>query len=267
MSWNWAALTPHPPVIVPEVGRGREKDAALTLSGMGKLVSALRGMARPDCLFLLSPHQPYMPGSLFLNAAPRLIGSLAGFGAPAVLFDADTPLDALSALTAHLKHSGIPVRTGEVEDLTDDQGSLVPLYYLEKAWGSLPPLILASPIGLHPGAALRLGQALADLKPEGNWAMLASGDLSHRLRPGAPAGYDPAGEEFDEAVLKALKTGDTDILTGMTPQTIERAGECGLRSALAFLGLCLGLGEAPQLLSYEAPFGVGYCTAFCRKSK
>lgn len=261
MSWNWAALMPHPPIIVPEVGRGREKEAAATLSGVERLVSKLKRTYRPDCLLILSPHQPYMPGSLFINEAPQLTGSLAPFGARSAVFDVGTPLDELDSLVAHLKSAGIPVRTGEAADLTEDQGSLVPLYYLNKIWAELPSIIFASPIGLDPGIALKLGQALTNFPGAGKWALLASGDLSHRLRPGAPAGYSPDGAAFDAAVVKALEAGDPGILTSIPHAKIESAGECGLRSVLALLGLCKGLGASLEVLSYEGPFGVGYCNA------
>ena len=39
---------------------------------------------------------------------------------------------------------------------------------------------------------------------------------------------------------------------------VEAAGECGLRSILILLGALDGLNWKPEILSYEAPFGVGY---------
>lgn len=261
MSWNWGALMPHPPILVPEVGRGREKDATATLLGLERLVTKLRQIDKPDCLFILSPHQPYTPGSLFINCARQLTGSFAHFGARSPAFDVDTLPEELSPLAAHLKNAGIPIRTGDNDDLTSDQGSLVPLYFLSKVWYELPPAIFASPIGLQPWAALKLGQALADFKTNLKWAFVASGDLSHRLKPGAPAGYNPAGKEFDQAVIKALESGDPDILTSMPALKVEHAGECGFRSVLALLGFCRELGGGIDVISYEGPFGVGYCTA------
>jgi hypothetical protein len=41
MSWSWAALTPHPPIIVPEVGGGRETDASATVAGIDELAKRL----------------------------------------------------------------------------------------------------------------------------------------------------------------------------------------------------------------------------------
>jgi aromatic ring-opening dioxygenase LigB subunit len=262
-------LTPHPPIIVPEVGRGREREAALTLSGFGRLTERLANR-RPDVLLLLSPHQPWAAGSLFLNGAPRPSGSLAPFNAPDVAFQLETPMEKLKHLAEHLTANGVPVRCGKGNpDLTRDQGALVPLYFLEREWKSLPPVILASPIGLDPGMALNLGKILTSFDDGTSWALLASGDLSHRLTRDAPAGYSPVGGKFDAAVVAALSSTDPQPLFDLTPNETEDAGECGLRSVMTMLGLCRALKDfcenegAIEVLSYEGPFGVGYCNALC----
>lgn len=263
MNWTWAALMPHPPIIVPEVGHGREQDAAATLRGTEELcarIRALNAANAPESLLLLSPHGPYTAGSLFLNAAPHLEGSLERFRAPGVRSSLETDKAGLTALTQALAQAGIPVMQGELADITADHGALVPLYYLARAFagGKLPPVIMGNPSGLTPEQALHMGRVLRDFAQEKRWALLASGDLSHRLQPGAPSGFHADGKVFDEAIVKALKEGDPAILTRMSPSVLKNAGECGLRPSLILLGLC----AAPlDVLSYEGPFGVGYCTA------
>ena len=259
MSWIWSALTPHPPIIVPEVGQGGESGAAATVEGLQRLTEALR---KPDVLLLLSPHQPYAPGALFVNSARRLHGSFAPFGAPSVVLAPGSAQP--EALVKHLAGAGVTVRLDGSPDLTPDQGSLVPLYFLDRAWGGLPPVVLASPIGLDPDGALETGRALADFDDGRRWALLASGDLSHRLKPGAPAGYAPEGCAFDAAVVQALKSAAPDPLLDLTPDFTARAGECGLRSVMTMLGLVGALGGDIEVLSYEGPFGVGYCNALWR---
>lgn len=259
MSWVWAALMPHPPIIVPEVGRGREAEAAATLSGLGRLVEALRALPRPEVLLVLSPHQPYAPGALMINNAPRIAGSLAVFGAPQVGVDAPVPLEDIERLTERLQAAGLPFTLAPVADITKDHGALVPLAALQGVWPEgLPPVIVASPIGLAPEQAHALGRALRGFAAPKGWALLASGDLSHRLTPQAPAGYNPQGAVFDAAVVAALKSGDAGRLLSLSRETLQGAGECGLRSVLTLLGLA---GAPLEVFSYEGPFGVGYCTA------
>ena len=255
---------PHPPIIVPEVGCGREKEAAMTLEGVKRLMEKLANR-RPDGLFLLSPHQPYSAGALFVNGATRLRGSLASFGvpqsqAPAVSFDLKAA--AGRELIAHLVQKGFEARVKEASNLTQDQGSLVPLYFLINGWQAvLPPVLFASPIGLDPMTAFKLGEALASFENGMTWGLLASGDLSHRLTRNAPSGYSPVGKKFDESVVEALASSDPQTLLNFSPEELEAAGECGLRSVMAMLGLCRGMGKSIDVLSYEGPFGVGYCNA------
>jgi aromatic ring-opening dioxygenase LigB subunit len=170
-------------------------------------------------------------------------------------------LSEADSLFAHLDFSGVNVCFNESHDLTRDQGSLVPLYFLEDNFDGLPPTILASPIGLDIDSAFEMGKALSSYDDGNKWGLMASGDLSHRLKPGAPAGFSPEGKVFDKAVVEALKNGDASVLRDLSNKTLEEAGECGLRSVMVMLGISCGMGESIDVISYEGPFGVGYCNA------
>ena len=273
MPWVWAALMPHPPILVPEVGLGRENEARETRKGLELLVESLRDR-KPDVLLVLSPHQPYAPGALFLNSAGRATGTLAPFGAPSVTIGLACSRELRRAAADRLSALGVRIREGSRPDLTSDQGTLVPLYFLRRAWGrdgenppeSLPTTLLTSPIGLTPGEAFFLGERLALFDGGLRWGLVASGDLSHRLTLDAPAGYSPEGRVFDAAVLEALRSADAGPLISLSPETLKAAGECGLRSVMTMLGLAGAVRGAIRVFSYEGPFGVGYCSALWEPS-
>ncbi|MGI6606679.1 MAG: hypothetical protein ACOX2X_06505 [Peptococcia bacterium] len=83
-------LLPHPPVIVPEVGKGQEAEAAKTISAL-KMVAAEIDRLRPDTVVLLSPHAPMFSDYVFMYNSPVLEGDLRRFGASLKLsFDQDT---------------------------------------------------------------------------------------------------------------------------------------------------------------------------------
>jgi len=270
MIWSWAALMPHPPAMLPQVGRGHERGAAHTLAGSKTLLSRIT--ARPaggltDFILILSPHQPYAQGALLINTAPELEGSLKRFGVPKLQIKLTTDLEIGAALADHLTASGLPVAQAASPDLTLDHGSQVPLQILSRALPKLPPVILANPIGLTPAQSLALGEALAVFQIPARpltGAFLASGDFSHRLSPNSSAGFHPDGAVFDCEILAALTSGTGKVMVAnWDPERLANAAECGYRSALALLGLA---GGPLEILSYEAPFGVGYCHALWRPS-
>lgn len=254
-------LLPHPPIVVEAVGHGREREASTTVEGFKKVLARLEvhsGRSRPKGLLMLSPHQSYAPGALFYNEAPLYGGSLAPFGAPEPFFKLQGSGQA-QELAEYLTGQGLPLLRARQPDLTPDHGSLVPLSFLARLWEPLPPLIVANPIGLEPAQALALGRYLAQWPGAEGWGLVASGDLSHRLKEEGPYGFNPQGPRFDRELTEALKLGQAaELLKRWPPQRLEEAGECGFRSALTLMGLA---GGPVELLSYEGPFGVGYCTA------
>ena len=256
---------PHPPIIVPEVGKGAEAGAALTIKGVSDIMSRVSD-AVPDRLLLISPHQPYIEGTLAVNISASAMGSFAAFGVPNVSFSLTNSLNDAMALSKFLESAGIPVAFTDSRSLDRDQGSMVPLYFLKKQFGELPPTVLMNACGLGMELAFKLGEALSSFDDGHRWGFIASGDLSHRLTPNAPAGHSPFGTIFDKAVQAALSACSIDILKALPPRTIYEAGECGLCSASAMIGFCSASGSAIDVLSYEGPFGVGYCCAISMKA-
>ena len=95
------------------------------------------------------------------------------------------------------------------------------------------------------------------------FAWIASGDMSHRLKENGPYGLHPSGPKFDQKFIKLLKKKDLQGILNLNPRLVEEAGECGLRSFCMLLGALEGakIGWEVDILSYEAPFGVGYLVA------
>ncbi|MGI6784476.1 MAG: AmmeMemoRadiSam system protein A [Aminivibrio sp.] len=258
--WTWECFTPHPPILLPEVGGGREMEAGKSLDAMRRLGGIL-GKTPPSVLLILSPHSPFGGGITF-SLAESYRGDFGAFGASSVrLAFPGAPEEGL--ILARDLGGEFPVHAGRDRIVPLDHGALVPLYFLfrDLEEEKLPRIILANPIGLSLDEAFRLGRRLAEIKTgEDTWGLLASGDLSHRVTSDAPAGYSPVGALFDSMVEEALRENDPSTLLSLDPERVKQAGECGLRSALVFLGMAQR--RKVRFLSYEAPFGVGYATAY-----
>jgi len=184
------------------------------------------------------------------------------FGASqvAVSLEADTAL--AEAILLEAESAGLPVlgrgRPGALVEL--DHGAVVPLSFLLGEMRRLPLFVELGFSFVPPEAHLAFGQALARAVDASGRRVVfvASGDMSHRLLPDAPAGYTPLGREFDALVQSAFATADERALTAIPAELIDAAGECGYRSLLVLFGALRGRSYATRVLSYEGPFGVGY---------
>lgn len=255
----FAALLPHAPVLVPEVGGARCAEVSQTIAGMRKVARACLA-TRPEALVLISPHSPRRRSAFGLWAGKGLEGSLAQFRAPdaRLSLPADEPLR--DAIAAEAGRHGLETWTIPQDGL--DHGAVVPLWFLAEAGWDGPTVIL-SLNDPGEGGCVDLGEAIAGAaeKLGRRTAVVASGDMSHRLRPGAPAGYHPAAHESDEHFIEILKGRDAAELLDFDHELLSVAAEDALDSTIVALGAAHWRSEGREVLSYEGPFGVGYGVA------
>lgn len=205
MNIVFAAIAPHPPILLPSVGSESDREKVRgTISKMEELGDIFE-IARPDRLIISSPHPEW--------------------------------------------------------------GFEVPLFFLARGFeGEIDRTLTDLE---DPRSHFERGKRSFDAGIDGEEhrvALIASGDLSHRLKEDGPYGSHPDGERFDSELLRSLKEGDFETvltLDGKYPQ----AGECGLRSIAFILGILEGRRERTDKsfsldgVFYEGPFGVGYLTA------
>jgi MEMO1 family protein len=259
-------VTPHPPIIIPEVGGSSLAEAEPTVRAMDLVRERVASLA-PDTIVLLSPHSPLARSQMGVSLASSYKGSLAYFRAPQVRIEAPADEELAEAIVQRVAGHGIPViptaAQGEVFDL--DHGAMVPLVYVTGALGQGYHLVLLSFSYLSLDEHVRFGRAIGEvlMEAEQRTVYVASSDLSHRLIPGAPAGYDPRAAGFDQAIADTFGSGDWEALLTIDPGLVAAAGECGYRSLAVLSGVVTAYEAAGgrthnRLLSYEGPWGVGY---------
>ncbi len=257
---------PHPPIIIPEVGGRSLAEAQATVRGMSQ-IQRRAALLDPDTIVLMSPHSPLARSQMGVSLASAYRGSLAYFRAPQVRIDLDSDEALAAAVMQAAQKHGIPVvataAPGEVLDL--DHGAMVPLVYLTGGLERPVRLVLLSFSYLSLDEHVRYGRVMGQVLVGADQRILyvASSDLSHRLIPGAPAGYDPRGATFDRQVAEAFAAGDWEALLAIDPGLVSAAGECGYRSLAVLSGVVAAAEEAGwrthnHLFSYEGPWGVGY---------
>jgi len=261
----FAGLMPHAPILVPGVGGERLADAAATADAMTAV--ARRAVAsHPECVVLISPHSPRQPGAFGVWQTPRLRGSLAAFGAPEDRVD--LPLDRPFADRLETEAARRQLRTWRIGGEPLDHGATVPLCYLVWAGWKGPTVILSLNYSGE-GGRDDLGRAIA-ATAEGlprRVAVIASGDMSHRLTASAPCGFHRDAHRFDELFIALLREGAYGNVRQIDPGLQEVAAEDVADPTVVALAATGYRNDGHAVLSYEGPFGVGYGVAILFEPK
>ncbi len=261
MSIPGSILVPHPPIILPTVGRGREREVQATIDAYR--AAAERAAAwEPEALIVTSPHAVLYADYFHISPGTGAAGDMSSFGAPRTRLSVSYDTSLREEIIRQAEAAGIRAGTLGEKDPALDHGTFLPLYFLREA-GVTCPIVRIGLSGFSPLEHYRLGQCIAKAADKlGRRAVfVASGDLSHKLRRDGPYGFAPEGPAFDEQVTAAMASGDFLQFLTMDPGLCERAAECGLRSFQIMAGALDGLAVAPELLSHEGNFGVGYGVA------
>jgi AmmeMemoRadiSam system protein A len=255
----FAAVTPHPPIIVPAVGRGRERETQATLNAYARLRSELAA-SKPDVLLFICPHGPLHADEFLVLRGP-LDGSLRKFGAHAVRFQREPDTGLVDRLLASAKSRG--VRLSAVESWEPDDHSLwVPLAFLSEAAPDACLVAVAISYG-SPREHYELGCVIAEVLSD--WpervAIIASADGSHALKEDGPYGYHPMAPIFEEEFQAAFTAWDREAILSTDEHLRAQAAEDSIPQVSILLGALSRWNARPEILASEAPWGVGYMTA------
>jgi len=267
---KFAAITPHPPVIIPTIGSPSDfRKTAETRKAMEK-IAEIFAKIQPDTVILISPHGPVEYEEITINSSPTLFGNFEQFNDFKSSFIFENDLEVTELLYQESKIQKVSIRLLRQPEL--DHGSLVPLYYLIKNHKKNIKIIPIAYSYSDKNNNFNFGKVISDVCgkiKDKKIVLIASGDLSHRLTIDAPAGFDPEGVEFDKQLIQALDNNDIRAVLNINKKLIEQAGECGYLSIIILLGVIEQLNKGRifkkvkfKSLSYEGPFGVGYLVGY-----
>lgn len=264
MSLQGFYLLPHPPIVLPEIGKGEEKKIAKTSESFDEIGREIADKA-PSTIILVSPHGVMFQDAVAISYEDEIYGDLKNFGVPNVSMKFQINKELTSKIYELAYNEGIPSVMATNSLLNNynasvvlDHGTIVPLYFVNKFYKNYKLVHITyaplSDIELYKFGVL-INEAARELNE--NAVFIASGDLSHKLKEDGPYNYSPYGEKFDMEFLSALQKGDVERVFSIDEKTIDNAGECGRRSAAILLGALEKKKFEGELLSYEGTFGVG----------
>ncbi|EKU72283.1 AmmeMemoRadiSam system protein A [Selenomonas sp. F0473] len=263
MSILAAYAVPHPPLILPAIGVGKESEIAETIRAY-RAVMQTAAAFRPDTVVVVSPHATSYGDYFHISPGAGAEGNFRAFGHPEITVAIAYDEDFVRTLSACAGARGIAAGTLGEKNGALDHGTMVPLVFLSEYLGDAPTKFVRIGIsGLPAAAHAALGQCIAETaKRFGRRTLcIASGDLSHRLKKDAPNGFTPEGAEFDGLCRAFMGAGDFLSLLQIPGDFAERAGHCGLNGLWVLAGVLDRTAMEARLHSYEGPFGVGYAVA------
>jgi AmmeMemoRadiSam system protein A/AmmeMemoRadiSam system protein B len=270
MSLLRAYLLPHPPLALPGIGRGQERQITKTLDALDEAAAEIAALA-PETIIFITPHAMAYGDYFHISPGESAEGDFARFGAGeiklAVAYDREMANEIARVAEANDIPAGQAQRGGS-RDASLDHGAMVPLWYIQKRHADFKAVRI-SPSSLDPQAHYRMGRCLAAAAKglKRKTVLVASGDLSHRLADGGPYGYAPEGPAFDRIVCDAFTSGDLQTLFDKAHPLRDKAAECGLSPCMMLAGCFDGMEIETRLFSYEGPFGVGYAVASAQAGK
>jgi MEMO1 family protein len=251
-------IVPHPPLIVPQIGKGEEKQIQKTIAAYHQTASKIAEL-KPDTIIITSPHSIMYSDYLHISPGIKAYGDFSQFRAPDIKMEVEYDKEFVTQLEKLAVNHGIDAGTKGEQKKELDHGTMVPLYFVNQYYKDYK-LVRIAISGLSSLTHYRFGNLIQEVvnKSDKNYVFIASGDLSHRLKEDGPYGFAKEGLSFDKEVIEAIEKGDFLTFLKFKEEYCDLAAECGLRSFIIMAGALDGKSVHSELLSYEGPFGVGY---------
>ena len=258
MSVIAAYMVPHPPMIVPQVGRGSEKQILKTIQAY-ETVAAEIAEIRPETIIVTSPHAVMYADYFQISPGKQATGDFGRFRAPEVSFRVRYDTELVKAICGLAKEKDFPAGELGERDRQLDHGTMVPLYFVEQRYQDYR-LVRIGLSGLSLAEHYEFGRILRQAVEETGrrTVLIASGDLSHKLQTYGPYGFAPEGPEYDRRIMDTAGRAAFGEMLEFEESFCDKAAECGHRSFVIMAGAMDGMNVESRVYSHEDITGVGY---------
>ncbi len=258
MSIVGAFMVPHPPLIVPTVGKGSEEQIKKTTESYMKIAEEIAKL-KPETIIISSPHTTIYSDYFHISPGAKATGSFAHFGAPQTSFEEEYDEEFVKELSSLAEEKKIPAGTLGEQDPSLDHGTMVPLYFIHQKYNDFK-LVRIGISGLPLVDHYKVGELIGEITNKLNRRVVyvASGDLSHKLQEYGPYGFAPEGPVYDEKIMDVCSHANFKELFAFPDVLLEKAAECGHPSFTMMAGALDGISVDTTTLSHEDVTGVGY---------
>ena len=258
MSVIAAFMVPHPPMIVPDVGRGSEKQIQKTIKAYEKVADEIAAF-KPETIIISSPHSIMYSDYFHISPGSGAAGSFAEFGAPQVKFNVEYDEELVNLISDMAEVSGFPAGTLGEKNPSLDHGTMVPLWFILKKYKDFKLVrtgLSGQDLLKHYEYGMMINSAVE--KTGRKAVYVASGDLSHKLQDYGPYGFAEEGPVYDKRIMDVCSDARFGELFDFDENFCDKAAECGHRSFVIMAGVFDGKAVESVQYSHEDVTGVGY---------
>ena len=257
-------MVPHPPLILPQVGRGEEAVVQKTIDSYRQVAAEIAEI-RPETIIVSSPHTVMYSDYNHISPGRGAYGDMSRFGVPSLSLQTAYDEEVRQKICDAASAAGLRAGTLGERERHLDHGTFIPLWFVEQAYREqgIEPSYKVVRVGLsgqplleHYALGILIQKAVNDLGRRAVY--IASGDLSHYLKEEGPYGFRPEGPEYDERIMDVMGRAAFGELFDFSPSLLEGAGECGHRSFMIMAGAFDLTAVCPHVYSHEGATGVGY---------
>lgn len=258
MSIIAAFMVPHPPMIVPDVGRGSENQIEKTIKAYEKVADEIANL-KPETIIISSPHSVMYSDYFHISPGSGAVGSFAEFGAPQAKFDIEYDEELVNRIADMADASHFPAGTLGEKNPSLDHGTMVPLWFILKKYKDFK-LVRTGLSGYdllkHYEYGMMINDAVEELGRK--VVYVASGDLSHKLQDYGPYGFAEEGPVYDKRIMDVCSGARFGELFDFDENFCQKAAECGHKSFVIMAGALDGQAVEAEQYSHDDVTGVGY---------
>ena len=258
MSIIAAYMVPHPPMIIPQIGRGTEKQIQETIDAYRNVAREIASL-KPETIIISSPHSVMYSDYFHISPGKNAAGDFSNFRARDVRFQETYDEELVTRICSLSDAEDFPAGTLGERDRTLDHGTMIPLYFIRQFYSDFQLVRLGLsglPLVDHYAFGRIIQKAVEDL--DRRVVFVASGDLSHKLQSYGPYGYAKEGPQYDARVMDVCSRAAFGELLDFDESFCEKAAECGHRSFVIMAGALDGRAVEAMQLSHQDVTGVGY---------
>ncbi len=250
-------IVPHPPLIIPSIGRGKEKKIQTTINAY-KQVAKEVSTIKPDTIIIISPHSVNYQDSIHISPGAYAEGDFNNFYSPETIkVEYDELL--INEIDKIAKEKKYPINIDTENNPKLDHGTMIPLYFINQEYQNYKVIRIGiSNLSLekHYQFGIIIKEAIQN--KNNKTIVIASGDLSHKLQENGPYGYSEDGKKYEKMIIKTLMNANFKELINYNQELLEKAAICGHPSFSIMAGTLDKTKVKSKFYSHEDITGVGY---------